>query len=96
MTAPSHLSSILAARGAKYGDFVHQAAIADGLKQIMRAAPGWNRLTPYMRCALEMMADKTARTLNGDPRHIDNWDDTAGYAILVANRLRKEEETCAQ
>jgi len=43
------------------------------------------------REALEMIAHKIARILNGDPNYADNWIDIAGYATLVANRLEKED-----
>jgi len=38
--------------------------------------------------ALEMIATKLSRIVNGNPNKIDNWDDIAGYATLVADRLR--------
>jgi hypothetical protein len=41
--------------------------------------------------ALDMIAHKIARILNGDPNYADNWIDIAGYATLVANRLEKGE-----
>jgi hypothetical protein len=37
--------------------------------------------------ALEMIAHKIARILNGDPNYVDSWLDIAGYATLVAERL---------
>lgn len=37
--------------------------------------------------ALEMIAHKIARILNGDPDYEDSWRDIAGYATLVADRL---------
>jgi hypothetical protein len=38
--------------------------------------------------ALEMIASKMSRIVNGNPDKIDNWDDIAGYAKLVADQLR--------
>lgn len=37
--------------------------------------------------ALEMIAHKVGRILNGDPAYSDSWVDIAGYAKLVADRL---------
>ena len=38
--------------------------------------------------ALDMIASKIARVVNGNPNHIDSWIDIAGYATLVADRLQ--------
>jgi hypothetical protein len=35
-----------------------------------------------------MIATKMSRIVNGNPDKIDNWDDIAGYAKLVADKLR--------
>ena len=37
--------------------------------------------------ALDMIAHKIARIINGDPDYADSWHDIAGYAKLVADRL---------
>lgn len=37
--------------------------------------------------ALEMIAHKIGRIINGDPNYADSWHDIAGYAKLVADRL---------
>ena len=38
--------------------------------------------------ALDMICHKIARIINGDPNHLDSWQDIAGYARLVAERLQ--------
>jgi hypothetical protein len=38
--------------------------------------------------ALEMIASKMSRIVNGNPDKVDNWDDIAGYAKLISDRLR--------
>jgi hypothetical protein len=38
-----------------------------------------------------MIAHKIGRIINGDPDYIDSWDDIAGYAKLVADRLRSDD-----
>jgi hypothetical protein len=40
--------------------------------------------------ALDMIASKIARIVNGNPDHVDSWVDIAGYAQLVADRLQGE------
>jgi hypothetical protein len=75
-------------RGTKYGDFTDHARISQDLKQVMAATPGWQRLTPDKREALEMVQHKIARILNGNPEYLDSWVDLQGYAKLAADRLK--------
>lgn len=79
----------LAERGKRYGDFAGHADITQALKFVMGQRPGWGKLTPDQREALEMIVHKIGRILNGDPNWADSWVDIAGYAQLVADRLTK-------
>ena len=79
-------------RGARYGQFIDHATIAQGLINVLHEAPNWQKLEPDMRQALHVIMDKTARILNGDPYYQDNWHDIIGYSTLVERRLIKEEE----
>ena len=84
-------TDILKDRGQKYGPFTGHAEITQALKRVMRTSPGWKgwaRLEDDQKEALDMIAHKIGRILNGDPNYIDSWDDIAGYARLVADRLR--------
>lgn len=81
------ISSVLAERGARYGSFEGHAKIAQALKLVMANTPKWGTLSPDQAEALEMVAHKVARILNGDPNYADSWVDIAGYATLVADRL---------
>jgi Domain of unknown function (DUF6378) len=87
---PTGTDRVLAERGARYGRFVDHAAISQGLKDVMRAAPGWAKLSMDQRESLEMVQHKIARVLNGDPDYADNWVDMAGYSRLVEKRLSGE------
>jgi Domain of unknown function (DUF6378) len=82
--------AMLAERGLRYGAFKDHAAIAQALKDVMRATPGWPRLEPDQKEALEMIQHKIARVINGDPDYQDNWTDLAGYPRLVEKRLQGE------
>jgi hypothetical protein len=82
------IDDILTARGKRYGKFEDHARISQALKECMRMQTGWARLRHDQREALEMVAHKVARILNGDPTYDDSWTDIAGYAELVAERLR--------
>lgn len=77
----------LAERGNRYGVFADHAKIAQGLQDVMRAAPRWQHLDFDMKQALSVIADKIARILNGDPFYTDNWHDLQGYAKLIEDRL---------
>lgn len=77
----------LAERGKRYGDFRDHAGICQALKRVMKRADGWGRLNDAQMQALETIADKIARILNGDPNYGDNWHDIQGYAKLVEDTL---------
>lgn len=81
------IEKTLAERGNRYGDFAEHAIIAQALKDAMWCRDGWHRLTPTMAQALEVIQDKVARILNGDPTYADNWHDIIGYARLVEKTL---------
>lgn len=80
-------NAMLAERGSRYGKFTEHAKIATNLKEFMHQTPGWQRLSPDQREALDMIQHKVARILNGDPMYKDNWDDIVGYAKLCSDEL---------
>ena len=84
------LTEILEQRGSRYGKFAHNAAISQDLKCNMRRHPysRYNELAADQQEALDQFACKISRLLVGDADYADNWDDIAGFATLVANRLR--------
>lgn len=83
----SDVEKTLSERGARYGDFTDHAAICQSIKRVMMKTPGWDRLNDVQRQALDVIADKQARILSGDPNYADNWHDIQGYAKLVEDRL---------
>ena len=87
-TKTDPITDILTERGKNYGLFMDQAATSQALKDTLRDGPRWGSLTNDMAEALEVIAMKMSRIVHGDPNHIDSWDDIAGYARLVADRLR--------
>lgn len=80
------IDTTLAERGSRYGKFTSHAAIAQELKTVLWKHD-YQRMAPDQCEALEMIAHKIARILNGDPNYADSWVDIAGYAKLVADRL---------
>jgi len=88
----TEIDKILADRGNRYGHFPDHAAISQDLKMVMRAAPNWRLLTDAQKEALEMIAHKIGRMLNGDVTYIDNPVDIVGYATLMVNDMRAHNE----
>lgn len=91
------IATILQERGKRYGRFDDHARITQKLKDVMRAFSRDRRqrepdfILAVDQCeALDMIAHKIGRILNGDPDYADSWDDIAGYAKLVGDRLRGE------
>ena len=83
----SAVETTLAERGARYGDFTDHARVCQALKLVMAIDAGWTKLSDVQKQALEVIADKIARILTGDPNYDDNWHDIQGYAKLVEDRL---------
>lgn len=81
------IENTLEERGCRYGDFKTHAEITQAIKRAMMESPNWENITDSMREALEMIAHKIGRILNGDPKYIDSWHDIIGYARLVEQEL---------
>lgn len=82
------IEQTLEERGKRYGDFTDHAIIAQDIKNQMNNRRGWAQLSSDKKQALEVIADKIARILNGDPEYGDNWHDIAGYATLAEKRCK--------
>ena len=84
-----NVNTTLDERGNQYGSFMEGANIAIRLKGIMHNAIARNdaHLFPDQILALDMIAVKLSRIVNGNAAHRDSWLDIAGYAKLVADRL---------
>ena len=83
--------SILEERGKRYGDFKNHAKITQRIKEVYQDYGNWDNLTDSQREALEMIAHKIGRIINGDPNYADSWKDISGYAELVVKELEKEQ-----
>jgi len=84
------IQAVLNERGSRYGEFDTHAEITQGIKVAMRDHPASNwhsSLAPFQIEALEMIAHKIGRIVNGDPYYADSWIDIVGYAQLVVNKL---------
>lgn len=83
------IGEILDARGKQYGTFVTHAFITQKLKSLMIEHANSHNVTLEVdqQEALEMIAHKIGRIVNGNPNYVDSWADIAGYAQLVVDRL---------
>ena len=81
------ITATLAERGSRYGEFPEHARITQNLKRAMADSPNWAQLRDDQKEALEMVAHKIGRILNGDPDYHDSWHDLIGYTKLVADTL---------
>lgn len=87
---------LLETRKKTHGDFTHNAAFTQGAMDLAQAAPNWPRLSPVQREAVHMILHKIARALVGNPDESDHFDDIAGYARLVSQRLPRKVTTIAE
>ncbi len=81
------IEAILTERGKRYGDFKGHADITQGIKAVYHDGKNWPTLSDDKKEALEMIAHKIGRILNGDPEFHDSWQDIIGYTKLVADTL---------
>jgi len=84
------IEDTLKERGSRYGSFSEQAKVSYGIKDAMRDSKNWDILEPYQKESFDMLANKLARILNGDPKYDDNYHDAIGYLTLIQNELGKE------
>jgi len=87
------IDDTLVERGSRYGDFAEHARITQNLKRALADSPNWATLPDDMKEALEMVAHKLGRILNGDPNYHDSWHDMIGYIKLVERRLCPADTT---
>ena len=86
---------ILSEREQTHGLFREVAGYSQAIKNVMRTSRNWNRLDVAQAQALEVVADKVARILCGDPSFPDHWQDGAGYFELVVRDLAQTQAPAA-
>jgi hypothetical protein len=84
------ISETLDARGKRYGVFTGHAEVTQRLKNLITCelTDREKTLAYDQQEALDMICHKIGRIINGDADYDDSWIDIAGYAQLVADRLR--------
>lgn len=84
------LTDTLTQRGSRYGPFTGHAEVTQRLKNVIKLELDVRAkdLEHDQQEALDMICHKIGRIVNGDADYDDSWIDIAGYAQLVADRLR--------
>ena len=81
------IEATLIERGSRYGDFKGHAKVTRAIKRAMIDSENWGSLPDEMQEALDMVAHKIGRILNGDPEYKDSWTDVIGYTALIEREL---------
>jgi hypothetical protein len=77
----------LSERGLTYGEYKDVAVTSWLIKDALRNGKTSSLLSFEARESLDMIANKLARIVNGDPSYLDSWVDIVGYTTLVINKL---------
>ena len=78
-------------RNSTHGDYVKQCWITNEIKHVIRQGKNYDGLSPYAMEALDMIAVKIGRIMEGNPLEPDHWHDIAGYATLTERELLKDD-----
>jgi hypothetical protein len=73
-----------------HGSFSENAKVSQGIKECYHNSVGWPDLPNDAKESLDLIATKISRILSGNHSEKDHWDDIAGYAELIASRLKNE------
>ena len=74
------IDKTLADREKTYGNYLQKAHFIQAMKNALHTHDAWWEMDYDMRESLDMIASKIGRIVVGDPKHMDNWLDIAGYA----------------
>lgn len=83
----NNIKDTLNQRKSTYGEFKEHARITQNIKKALIDSPNWGSLSDDKKEALEMVAHKIGRILNGDPNYKDSWHDIIGYTMLIESKL---------
>lgn len=88
-----NIQEILKEREKTHGDFSAHAIITQAIKSCYKITNSYDSLNSPQREALDMIAHKVGRILAGNPNTKDHWDDIAGYATLVSERIEDDNSS---
>lgn len=84
----TEIHDTLGERHLTHGSYKDTAETSQSIKSFMCTTKNWRDLTDAQREALDLIATKIARILNGDPTQEEHWHDISGYATLVYDEVR--------
>lgn len=82
---------LLAERAKTHGEYSEHARCTQSIMRAMMGERNWEGLSDIQKESLHMFAHKMGRIVTGNPNIHDHWDDIAGYARLVSERIPKFE-----
>jgi hypothetical protein len=85
------VKKILNEREKTYGQYQVVSKISQDVKKVIRNSPNYPLMPDYMKESLDLIANKLARILNGDPLYDDSWRDISGYCTLVLMEIEDME-----
>lgn len=80
------IDDVLNQREKTHGSFVSNGQVIQEIKDWLRTGDNYSVLQPYQKEALDMIAHKMGRIVNGS-ENIDHWVDICGYSKLVVNEF---------
>jgi ubiquitin C-terminal hydrolase len=83
-------SPILVEREETHGDFEMKSIWIQEIMENLVGLYSWDDMEADKKEAIHMILVKLSRIIYGDSNHVDHWDDIAGYATLVSERLNKK------
>ena len=86
---------IINEREKTHGVYKSTAAWSQSLKDLFRSSGNWHNMNDGQKEALEMIAVKLARLLNGNPQFPDHWDDISGYGKLGSGSIERGPDLAA-
>ena len=88
-TKKPYATPLLNTREATHGDYGVNTATSQGIKAVFHRSPEYlTKLDDAQKESAEMIATKFGRIVSGDNNCIEHWEDIAGYATLIVERLR--------
>ena len=87
------IKKVLQTRAGTYGEYRDVSQISQDIKKVTKNSRNYPLMPAYMLESLELIANKLARILNGDPLYDDSWRDISGYCTLVLMEIEDMENS---
>ena len=84
------IKATLKQRGGTYGPMEQNAELTQTLMKAVLRSPGADKLKDMHKETIHMIFFKISRIVNGDEMYADNAHDIAGYATLLEEWIKEE------